>query len=70
LGRGRVVKYALAIFPEEPRCLVSISRNLISFNISGYMTFNKCQQAEEFKGRWAGHFFDVKKLVIVEIDEK
>ncbi len=65
-----MVKYALAIFPEEKRCLVSISRNMISFNISGYLTFGTAQQAEDFRSRWENHFFDLKTLVVIKVEER
>lgn len=63
-------KYALAYFVEEKRCLVSISRNMIAFNISGFMTFKTHEEAETFVNRWQHHFFDVKKLLtIIEVKE-
>ncbi len=63
-------KYALAIFPEEPRCLVSISHNMISFNLSAFMLFDSRKEAEQFKERWSHHFFGLEKLTVIEVKEK
>ena len=63
-------KYALAIFPEELRCLVSISFHMISFNLSGYRLFDTPEEAESFKKRWSDHFFNMEKLIVVEVKEK
>lgn len=63
------IKYALAISPE-PRCLVSISFYVISFNLSSYMTFDTPEQADDFKKRWNDHFFNLEKLAVVKVEEK
>lgn len=65
-----MIKFAIAYFPDEPRCLVSISRHMISFNISGYMKFDTWQEAEDFRKKWKDHFFDVNKLIVIEIKDK
>lgn len=65
-----MVKYALAIFPEEPRCLVSISRYMICFNLSSYMEFETKEEAENFRDKWQHHFFDLNLLTIVKVDKK
>ena len=65
-----MTKFALAYFPDEPRCLVSISFNTIYFNLSGYKTFETAQAAEDFKSQWKHHFFGLEKLTVIEVKEK
>jgi hypothetical protein len=64
--------FALELLPKEhsPRCLTGISYSGISFNISGYMTFTSLAEIEEFKKKWTKHFFNLDKLLIIEVADK
>ena len=57
--------YALALYPEEPRCLVSIGMNGISFNVGYGMRFETLEEIDSFKRKWKNHFFDLNKLKII-----
>jgi hypothetical protein len=65
-----MVKYALALVPEEKRCLVSISSSGISFNLTGYRRFYSLEEAEDFKELWGQHFFNLNNLTVIEVKEK
>lgn len=62
--------YALAIYPEEPRCLTAISMTSIAFNIGSYMLFDTEEEARAFKEKWKGHFFNIDSLVVIKVVKK
>lgn len=64
--------FALELLPKEhaPRCLTGISYSGISFNISGYTVFHTIEEVEEFKRKWTKHFFNLDKLLIIEVSDK
>jgi hypothetical protein len=64
--------YALALYSDEKRCLVNISINSVSFNISGWREFNTPEEAEEFKERWKNHPYakTIASLTVVPVPKK